>query len=53
MYSFAGPAFTTLAGFIDPNGSNNFYLALGAVALTIVVTFAATCILGIDESKDA
>ena len=50
IYSFGAPAFLTLANFIDPAGSNNFYLALGAVALTIIVTFIATWLLGFDES---
>lgn len=50
IYAFGAPAFLTLPNFIDPAGSNNFYLALGAVAITIIVTFAATWILGFDES---
>ena len=50
IYSFGAPAFLTLANFIDPAGSNNFYLALGAVAVTIIVTFIATWLLGFDES---
>ena len=50
IYSFGAPSFFTMANFIDPNGSNNFMFALGAVAVTIVVTFVATWILGFDES---
>lgn len=50
IYSFGAPSFFTMANFIDPNGSNNFVLALGAVAVTIIATFAATWLLGFDES---
>lgn len=51
IYSFGAPSFFTMANFIDPAGSNNFYLAIGAVIVTIVVTFIATWILGFDESE--
>lgn len=50
IYSFGAPSFFTMANFIDPAGSNNFLLAIGAAVLTIVVTFAATWILGFDET---
>lgn len=49
-YAFGAPGFFTMVNFIDPNGSNNFYFAIGAAVITIVVTFAATWILGFDES---
>lgn len=51
IYSFGAPSFFTMANFIDPSGSNNFYLAIGAVIVTIVVTFIATWLLGFDESE--
>ena len=36
---------------MNPNGSMaNFYFAIAAAALTIVVSFAATWILGFDDS---
>jgi len=49
-YAMGAPSFFTMVNFIDPNGSNNFVYAIGAVVVTIVVTFAATWILGWDES---
>lgn len=49
-FSFGVPGFFGMVNFVDPNGSNNFYLALGAVAITIIVTFIATWMLGFDES---
>ena len=49
-FAMGAPGFFTMVNFIDPNGSNNFALAIGAVVVTIVVTFAATWILGWDES---
>jgi len=51
-YAFGAPGFFTMLNFLDPTGArpNNFYLSLGAVAVTIIVTFAATWLLGFDES---
>lgn len=49
-FAFGAPSFFTMVNFVDPAGSANFFYALGAVAVTIVVTFAATWILGFDES---
>ena len=48
-FAFGAPSFFTMVNFVDPSGSSNFFYALGAVAVTIVVTFAATWVLGFDE----
>lgn len=51
VYSFGAPSFFTMPIFLNPNGSmTNFYLAIAAAALTIIVSFAATWILGFDDS---
>lgn len=51
IFSFAPPSFFTLPIFMNPDGTNtNLILALGAIGLTIVVTFIATWILGFDDS---
>lgn len=52
IYAFAAPSLSTLPAFVDANGSNNFVFAIGAVVVTIVVTFLATWIVGIDESTE-
>lgn len=49
IYSFGAPSFFTMVNFIDPAGSPNIYLAIAAAAITIVVTFIATWVLGFDE----
>lgn len=48
-FAFGAPSFFTMVNFVDPAGSANFFFALGAVAVTIVVTFVATWVLGFDE----
>ena len=51
VFSFGAPSFFTMPIFMNPNGSmSNFYFAIAAAALTIVVSFAATWILGFDDS---
>ena len=50
-FSFGVPGFFGMVNFIDPAGSNNFYHALAAAAVTIIVTFIATWVLGFDESS--
>ena len=51
VYSFGAPSFFTMPIFMNPDGSmGNFYLAIAAAALTIVTAFAATWILGFDDS---
>ena len=51
VFSFGAPSFFTMPIFMNPNGSMaNFYFAIAAAALTIVVSFAATWILGFDDS---
>lgn len=51
VYSFGAPSFFTMPIFMNPDGSmSNFYLAIAAAVLTIVVAFAATWILGFDDS---
>lgn len=51
FYAFVPASFSALPAMIDPAGSNNFILGVGAVIVTIVVTVAATWILGFDESS--
>ncbi len=51
VFSFGAPSFFTMPIFMNPDGTmSNFYLAIAAAALTIVVAFAATWILGFDDS---
>ncbi len=51
VYSFGAPSFFTMPIFMNPDGTmSNFYLAIAAAVLTIVVAFAATWILGFDDS---
>lgn len=52
-FAFAPPSFFAMANFIDPAGSNNFMMAILAAVITIAVTFAATWILGFDDSGAA
>ena len=53
VFSFGAPSFFTMPIFMNPDGSmSNFYFAIAAAALTIVVSFAATWILGFDDSVD-
>lgn len=51
VFHFGAPSFFTLPIFLDPSGSmTNFYFAIGAIVLTIVVSFVATWVLGFDDS---
>lgn len=51
VYSFGAPSFFTMPIFLNPDGSmGNFYFAIVATVLTIVVSFAATWLLGFDDS---
>ena len=51
VYSFGAPSFFTMPIFLNPDGSiSNFYFAIIAAAITIVVSFAATWLLGFDDS---
>ena len=51
VYSFGAPSFFTMPIFMNPDGSmSNFYFAIAAAVLTIVVAFASTWILGFDDS---
>lgn len=51
VFSFGAPSFFTMPIFMNPNGTmGNFYFAIAAAALTIVVSFAATWVLGFDDS---
>ena len=51
VFSFGAPSFFTMPIFMNPDGSmSNFDFAIAAAALTIVVSFAATWILGFDDS---
>ena len=51
VFSFGAPSFFTLPIFLNPDGTmSNFYFAIGAVILTIVVSFVATWVIGFDDS---
>lgn len=51
VYSFGAPSFFTMPIFLNPDGTmSNFYFAVVAAAITIVVSFAATWLLGFDDS---
>ena len=51
VFSFGAPSFFTMPIYMNPDGTmTNFYLAIAAAAITIVVSFAATWILGFDDS---
>ena len=51
VFSFAAPSFFTLPIFMEANGSNsNFISAIITICIVIIVTFAATWILGFDDS---
>lgn len=51
VYSFGAPSFFTMPIFLNPDGTmTNFYFAIAAAVLTIVISFAATWILGFDDS---
>ncbi len=51
VFSFGAPSFFTMPIFMNPDGSmGNFYFAIAAAVITIVVSFAATWILGFDDS---
>lgn len=50
-YAFGAPSFFTMPVFINPNAAdNNFLFACMAAALTVIVAFAATWLLGFDDS---
>lgn len=54
VFSFGAPSFLTLPIFMNTDGTNtNFFLAIGAIAVTIIVTFVATWMLGFDDSEYA
>lgn len=51
VYSFGAPSFFTMPIFLNPDGTmTNFYFAIAAAVLTIVISFAGTWILGFDDS---
>lgn len=51
VFSFGAPSFFTMPIFMNPDGTmSNFYLAIAAAVLTIVTAFAATWLLGFDDS---
>lgn len=51
VYSFGAPSFFTMPIFLSPDGSmSNFYFAVGAVVVTIIVSFVSTLVLGFDDS---
>ena len=51
VYSFGAPSFFTMPIFLNPDGTmSNFYFAIAAAAITIVVSFVSTWVLGFDDS---
>ncbi len=51
VFSFGAPSFFTMPIFMNPDGTmTNFYLAIAAAAITIAVSFAATWLIGFDDS---
>lgn len=51
VYSFGAPSFFTMPIFLNPDGTmTNLYFAIIAIILTIVVSFAATWLIGFDDS---
>lgn len=51
VYSFGAPSFFTMPIFLNPDGTmSNLYFAIAATALTIVVSFVATWMIGFDDS---
>lgn len=51
VYSFGAPSFFTMPIFLNPDGTmTNFYFAIAAVILTIIVSFAATLLIGFDDT---
>jgi PTS system beta-glucosides-specific IIC component len=51
VYSFGAPSFFTMPIFLNPDGTmSNFYLAIAAAAITIVLSFVLTWVLGFDDS---
>ena len=51
VYSFGAPSFFTMPIFLNPDGTmSNFYFAIIAAAITIVVSFVSTWVLGFDDS---
>lgn len=51
VYSFGAPSFFTMPIFLNPDGTmSNFYFAVAAAVITIVISFAATWLLGFDDS---
>ncbi|MBQ9328786.1 MAG: PTS transporter subunit EIIC [Solobacterium sp.] len=51
VFSFGAPSFFTMPIFMNPDGSmSNFWFAIVATVITIVVSFVSTWILGFDDS---
>lgn len=51
VFQFGAPSFFTMPIFLNPDGSmGNFYFAIAAAAISIIVAFAATWVLGFDDS---
>lgn len=48
-YALATPSLVAIIQFIDPNGGNNMVYAVIASAVSIIVTFVLTWILGFDD----
>lgn len=54
QYAIVSPGLAALPTFIAPDGSmGNFYMAVITVIISIVVAFAATWVLGFDDSETA
>lgn len=54
QFAIVSPGFAALPTFIPTNGSSmsNFWFAVATLAISIVVSFAVTWVLGFDEEKE-
>lgn len=51
VFQFGAPSFFTMSIFLNPDGTmGNFYFAIAAAAISIIVAFVATWALGFDDS---
>ena len=51
VFQFGAPSFFTMPIFLNPDGTmGNFYFAIAAAAISIIVAFVATWALGFDDS---
>ena len=51
-FAFASPGLAAIAIFLGGGGLTNFFIALGAAAISFAVSFIMTLILGFDDPKE-